>query len=1006
MTAKFRIVFLYILLVFGLYAQNSSAFNDFYTECTKSYEFSDSPVDAVILSPLNRGCQSRCEKECGAFSRKGTAGSELNEDVILNCMTECQAGQLFSSIYKEIDPKNIKQTIAKGPVSIGAACNMTTEQKNKNAVRTSFQIKNGDQIRISLAGQDGDSKIYMCGRKAVLMQPIFPNTKSITRTGLEADSVWMNYNAQTEWTSNDDHVCFKGSQSLNTLLCTNFPVNDIKQYPNSSLWTSRMYYSDQCGWFARNPFFVSTGIFASNGDELFISWRGNYAFNKIKVGGNSVPADRSILVKRMRDYKTSTKTERDEAQEFFKLSSRIELKGSQTYQSYVVEGESFRKGPIGTHVQTPKAITPIFGLKGSIIDHGLDAPFQKSSSCNDTKLEDYQKEECIAIKQYTESEYTLTGVLEKFSSVKTNLGFRHYNTNTLIIGKTFTPGFTIGCSYNGDYKEAYGGYDIFIKWGGCPFYKGEHIQYAIVLGSQKNNNNKEKRMYDAIPDIPEESWQDVSAEVLKGEKDFIIKIDAPEDAKRVDRLFLRIKPMSGPASPISQKKLYEPENRHGKYYLFVQKIDDAKSLLRNGLITNIVKTVRDELFGKTKAWNYGDKVDNHTEINRRDGIVPKIYNSIISHYNYLNIIRAMIVMYLAFKGLGVAMGVVKMAQADFIKELIKLAFILTLISPQSWEFFGLFFVPMLVDGTVEVISMIMMATLDNELGGASISPEKLIADPYRFFEVFDAPLNIMIGTPTWKKIVAILFHDWLGIIMVFLMAVSILMHFLVIIKSTLLYLLSLVGMAAYIMMAPIIIPLLLYEYTKEIFDNWVKQLISFFLQPVFVFTSIAMFNFMIIMLIKMSLSFTVCPHCYIHIDLTPLYEGCWLSVWAPISTSHFPPEVDMGGSFMSKMGLVVAMFIIVIANYQLMAFLTSVVSLIVTGNFLREGSLGRMSEQGMAPIESLGAIAAKKMGKSAKSVAGSAVSKPSELAARGGIAAGKGVMALVNKMRGGGAGDK
>jgi hypothetical protein len=255
----------------------------------------------------------------------------------------------------------------------------------------------------------------------------------------------MNDKAQTEWTSNDDHVCFKGSQALNTLLCTSVPVNDIKQYPNLYLWTSRLWITGQCGWVARNYSFIDTGIFASNGDELFMSWRGNYAFNKITVGGNSVPADRSVLVKRMRDYKTSTKTEREEAQEFFKLSSRIELQGFK-----ILEGESFRKGPIGTHVQTPKAITPIYGLKGSVIDHGLDAPFQKSSSCDDTKLEDYQKEECIAIKQYTESEYTVTGVLEKFSSVKQKLAFRHYNTNTPIVKI-----FTTGCSYQYNYQEAY-----------------------------------------------------------------------------------------------------------------------------------------------------------------------------------------------------------------------------------------------------------------------------------------------------------------------------------------------------------------------------------------------------------------------------------------------------------------------------------------------------------------------------------------------------------------------
>lgn len=61
-----------------------------------------------------------------------------------------------------------------------------------------------------------------------------------------------------------------------------------------------------------------------------------------------------------------------------------------------------------------------------------------------------------------------------------------------------------------------------------------------------------------------------------------------------------------------------------------------------------------------------------------------------------------------------------------------------------------------------------------------------------------------------------------------------------IIKITFMYLMALIALSFMVMLGPIFIPLVIFRQTKMYFDNWVRLIVSFGLQPVIMFAYVAM----------------------------------------------------------------------------------------------------------------------------------------------------------------------
>jgi hypothetical protein len=77
-------------------------------------------------------------------------------------------------------------------------------------------------------------------------------------------------------------------------------------------------------------------------------------------------------------------------------------------------------------------------------------------------------------------------------------------------------------------------------------------------------------------------------------------------------------------------------------------------------------------------------------------------------------------------------------------------------------------------------------------------------------------------------------------------------------NAVLLYLTAQVFISILFVLGPIFFVFTLFSQTKEMFDNWLKQLIGFSLQQIFLLTTLAFFNMLMYEVIKMSLGYKIC----------------------------------------------------------------------------------------------------------------------------------------------------
>ncbi|WP_322497629.1 TrbL/VirB6 family protein [Candidatus Cyrtobacter comes] len=460
-----------------------------------------------------------------------------------------------------------------------------------------------------------------------------------------------------------------------------------------------------------------------------------------------------------------------------------------------------------------------------------------------------------------------------------------------------------------------GGYEVNIEWGGCPFSNGERIQYAVVPDSRLIG---EKKL------IPDGDWRDLDAYIIqKGDK---LKINSYQNGY----LYFRIKPFTEANIPSGINPIYEDLyldnlNHFGQYNISIQKENDKKFSVLGGAINYILKSVIETLFGKY------DAID---KIPKNGGALYKIYDGVTKNAQFIRGVQVLLSLYVIITALTYLIGITSVSREDLIKRLIKIAFVTIVISPGSWQFINNFLIPMFVFGTLEIMGYMISAS--DVLSLLHITPEAIKNDPLIVTGFLDAPVLIMISSTLWKKIVAMIFGGLYGFLVAGTIIITMFYYLGAILKAAVSYIFALIITSMLLVISPIVLPLILFQQTKPIFDSWFKQLISTALQPIIVFIGLALFNIVIITLLQIVFSFAACETCLLGIDLSPLYKDCWIPGYVLIGYSHFPP--DAGGPFMvSSQSFIIALSFFMIGHmaFTLPEMFIRVIGTIVTGSPIR-----------------------------------------------------------------------
>ncbi len=143
------------------------------------------------------------------------------------------------------------------------------------------------------------------------------------------------------------------------------------------------------------------------------------------------------------------------------------------------------------------------------------------------------------------------------------------------------------------------------------------------------------------------------------------------------------------------------------------------------------------------------------------------------------------------------------------------------------------------------------------------------------FVFLDQTILKFFSTQTNIKLAGLLWHFPLGPIYTIGIYVGMFFFLVGVFRAVFMYMISIIMVSFMLFLAPLFIIFTLFEKLKSFFDSYIKYLISYMLQPMFMFMVLSIFNVFVYSVFYQLLSFTVCWSCVVWIDF-PFND--WFSV--------------------------------------------------------------------------------------------------------------------------------
>ncbi len=314
------------------------------------------------------------------------------------------------------------------------------------------------------------------------------------------------------------------------------------------------------------------------------------------------------------------------------------------------------------------------------------------------------------------------------------------------------------------------------------------------------------------------------------------------------------------------------------------------------------------------------------------GKVQYIFNELIQNPLIINGIRALLVLYLVYTGISYMIGFAQVTQKEAINRILKIAFVVMIISPNSWTFFNTYLFSALLNGSMELTYDIVKPFTDiPTMDVKSATHSELVK---AVFGMFDEIFHQLFNNAIWTKIWALTCTSLVGILIAILMILAIISYLICALRVIVTYLYSMITLCVLFILAPIFISFMLFEKTSKLFRSWINNMISMVFQPLFAFTALAILHQLFILTLHAALSFTACPTCLLSFDIFGYYlclpwKNAW---WVALYGAHFPLEASMS-SPVNLLLPVFAVFIVVQAMDGMVRLASGFANKIATSSF-------------------------------------------------------------------------
>jgi type IV secretory pathway VirB6-like protein len=262
------------------------------------------------------------------------------------------------------------------------------------------------------------------------------------------------------------------------------------------------------------------------------------------------------------------------------------------------------------------------------------------------------------------------------------------------------------------------------------------------------------------------------------------------------------------------------------------------------------------------------------------GIAQQVYENLSESDFYRAFVVACAMLVIVMYAYIVMFGAVDAPASTSLLHVLRIGIVFILLMPDSWGVMYRYLFEFFIEGTEQLMIMMQSDLLfsffdenpdtsaetieDIQDPRQSKSPGISIEDPfdffyYTFFWIF-SPVNLI-------RMLAFYFLQFPfgGIYVIFFMVIAI-CYFWMILRAFLIFLMSKVMLALLLALAPLYFIALMFNSLRGMFTQWLKMCLNFTIQPVFVVTTVAIFNTLFFAFMYKLLTVEICTQCVFSID--------------------------------------------------------------------------------------------------------------------------------------------
>jgi type IV secretion system protein VirB6 len=232
--------------------------------------------------------------------------------------------------------------------------------------------------------------------------------------------------------------------------------------------------------------------------------------------------------------------------------------------------------------------------------------------------------------------------------------------------------------------------------------------------------------------------------------------------------------------------------------------------------------------------------------------------------NFFQYIKFMLILYIMLYGMMFLMGMVKISQNDLVIRVIKVGLVAGLINDSTFEFFNSYVFDFVTGFSDDIMA--------NMSGYSTFSGNTSVSNPFMFL---DAVMTKIFFSSTFAaQMMALLSMGLNGVFYFILLFVCMGIIIIVAFRAIAVYLMAFMAIAVLIGLAPLFLTFILFERTWYLFDNWVKFMTRYMLEPIIMLAGIIILTQLFTIYLDYVVGYSVCWKCAIPIKIPfPQIDG-------------------------------------------------------------------------------------------------------------------------------------